>query len=176
MFTKNIDTTDRQGMINFLTRHPRYYTMNSWNRSTSYANNVKLYNLDIPDEYKDKAYDLLSTDIFDEFTPLFHEFTAAYGYAVGFNGRSSGYIVLYDTNYNHETDTLAVCPGKNIDQYEDFNDWDLDELKDRVALVTAFDKLCDACRDIFIKACEECEIEEITIYEPKTIKRLKLPE
>lgn len=55
-FAKEVDTTDRKAMADFLTNHFRYDTMNSWNESTSYANNVKIYNLGIEDkEVLDKA-------------------------------------------------------------------------------------------------------------------------
>lgn len=35
----------KKEMIEFLKNHKRYWTMNSWNGSSSYANNVKIYNL-----------------------------------------------------------------------------------------------------------------------------------
>lgn len=37
--------------------------MNSWNRSTSYANDVKVPNLDIPSELQDLAYDVASGEV-----------------------------------------------------------------------------------------------------------------
>ena len=46
-FNQKVDLRNRKEMINFLTTHFRYYTNNSWNLSTSYANNVKIYNLDL---------------------------------------------------------------------------------------------------------------------------------
>ena len=35
----------REEMISSLEKHFRYFTMNSWNRSTSYARNVKIRSL-----------------------------------------------------------------------------------------------------------------------------------
>ena len=61
MFTRNV-ADNRVSMINFLTKHFRYYTSNPWNRSTSYANNVKLQNLEIPDELREKAYDFIGLE------------------------------------------------------------------------------------------------------------------
>lgn len=52
MFFKEVDLTDRKAMIFFLANHFRYYTINPWNRLTSYANNVKLQNLEIPNHCK----------------------------------------------------------------------------------------------------------------------------
>ena len=173
MFYKKVNTKNRKEMIDFLLHHFRYYTMNPWNLSTSYANNVKIYNLDIPTEYQDKAYELLEiSETFDAFSELFNEFTAKTGYTVGFNGRSSGYLVLYDTEYNLETDTLVTYPGRNIDQYEDFEDWSLEDLQERVQLVTEFDQLCDDCRETFIKILKEYNIVEDIEYKPVHIKRL----
>ncbi len=58
MFYHKVNKRSRPTMTLFLTRHFRYNTMNSWNRSTSYANNVKVQNLDIPDRLRDLAYDI----------------------------------------------------------------------------------------------------------------------
>ena len=59
MFYKDVDYANRESMLEFLNKHFRYYTMNSWNRSTSYANCVKLHALEIPEHLKDKAYEFL---------------------------------------------------------------------------------------------------------------------
>ena len=48
MFYKEVNVKNRGEMIAFLKNHFRYHTMNSWNRSTSYTNNIKLYNIDKP--------------------------------------------------------------------------------------------------------------------------------
>ena len=50
MFYKEIDKRYRETMISFLKKHFRYNTMNSWNRSTSYANNIKLHQIDKPED------------------------------------------------------------------------------------------------------------------------------
>ncbi len=50
MFCKEVDKRYRKAKIAFLKKHFRYHTMNSWNRSTSYANCIKLYNIDKPDD------------------------------------------------------------------------------------------------------------------------------
>jgi len=91
----------KKAMIAFLAEHFRYDTMNSCNRATSYARNVKLNRLTFPsNEVRDRAYDLLQVD--DTFdvcgvNELIREFDAAHGYEwqIGFNGRSGGYMVLY---------------------------------------------------------------------------------
>lgn len=45
----------RKEMVNYLKNHFRYNTANSWNQSTSYARNVKVYNLDLPKDLLDRA-------------------------------------------------------------------------------------------------------------------------
>lgn len=77
----------------------KYYTMNSWNRETAPAYNIKLYNIGLNNEEQNKlldfmqyenAYDLLNEAILD-----FNEENSAAGFEAGINGRSGGYLVLY---------------------------------------------------------------------------------
>lgn len=183
-FAKEVDTTDRKAMADFLTNHFRYYTMNSWNASTSYANNVKIYNLGIKDkEVLDKAWDIVCSDIdryemYDNFRQIIDEFRESEGYDIGFNGRSEGYIVMYAMEYDVSRKAMAVYPGRSIDQYEDFYDeesWSMEELKDRCELVCTFDRTCDRIREEFLYWCIKGVIveEDHTIIE--TVRRLTLP-
>lgn len=98
-FSKNVDLRNREEMVKFLTSHFRYHTMNSWNNATSYAHNVKLYNLGLTEEQLDKAYEMLETDeLYDlAFAPDITIWNRRHNYEwqVGFNGRSDGYLVLY---------------------------------------------------------------------------------
>jgi len=89
-------------MIAFLKGHPRYHTLNSWNRSHSYARNIKLQYLTFPaQETENTAYDLLSSDtdwwLTSGIHELFQAFARRYNYSwqVCANGRSGGYLVLY---------------------------------------------------------------------------------
>jgi len=87
----------REEMIAFLRGHFRYYTMNSWNRSTSYARRVKIHNLGLTREQESRAYDLIYVgDTFLEINERIREFSEDndYNYQACFNGRTSGYIVL----------------------------------------------------------------------------------
>ena len=91
----------KKEMIKFLKNHERYWTMNSWNGSSSYANNVKIYNLGMDHDLEMKAYDLLAEEGFNDLLAsdyefLIERFEEETGYTIGFNGRSSGYLVLYD--------------------------------------------------------------------------------
>lgn len=174
MFAKDIDKRSREKMISFLRNHFRYYTMNSWNLLTSYANNVKINNLQLPNDLANKAYDFLCAECDDynfDIRDRISEFMEETGYSAGFNGRSDGYIVLYDTK--RENDRLYTIVN-SIDDNDDFEDWSLDELRERTKLVEAFDKLCDDIRDIFIYYVENAQIETVTTMQPvkKTIAKI----
>ena len=98
----------------------RYYTMNSWNNSTSLAYNLKIYNV-IDRELQNACYDLLDVDYFyeDYINPLIHEFDRKYDFEwqAGFNGRSGGYLVLYTGGINE--DGRVFCkPGRGIEENE----------------------------------------------------------
>ena len=174
----DIPKTNRDALIHYLKNHTRYYTMNSWNRATSYANNVKLYNLDLDDDAYEKASAFLFTDEIDtseyqmEQEQLIRDFREETNYDITFNGRSGGYLVLLDTEYNSNTNTLQVYPGRSIDADEDFEDWNTDDLYNRYILVNRFDKLCDDLRDLLLDYTTNGTIKETTYYVPKTIRQL----
>jgi hypothetical protein len=75
------------------------------------------------------------------------------GYRVGFNGRSGGYLVLYDK----ESCRSAIPSNLDYETYDDYKadmrDWygsvkaNRDELVEFVRLVQAFDRLCDEIRE-----------------------------
>ena len=163
MFYKTgIDISNVKSMWEFLHDHFTYYTMNSWNRSESIANNVKLYNLKLEgdwaiamkylfDDSDSGALQLLIDDEIREF-----EESNPY-YRVFFNGRSGGYLVLGSTDNNGSV--LPSCVA-DYDTYEDFkediksgwNNYNVSdfsrELRDTVKIVREFDKLCDRLRDL----------------------------
>lgn len=161
-FEKEIDFRSRKSMTDFLRNHFRYYTANSWNRLTSYANKVKLYDLDLPEEIRDKAYDFWGAE-HDEFNwdvdDMIDEFKMQTGYDAGFNGRSSGYLVLYDTERGKDNKLYPICAS--IDSDGDYEHWSLDELKGRAKLVQQFDRLCDEIRELFIYYVSNSVIKQI---------------
>ena len=155
MFYKaGVDITSDKQMFNFLKNHFEYYTCNSWNGLRSVANNVKLYNLDLPGDWC-VALSLLEADDYDYINMLIKDWEREHpGYSVGFNGRSGGYLVLYNRgNARHVLpDEITDC-----DTYEDYKQYCYDYigtvkanrrvLIDYVTLVRDFDKLCDELRD-----------------------------
>lgn len=97
-FCKAVDTRSRLKMQEFLKEHFRYNTMNGWNISTSYACNMKIYNLDVPEKVKSKLYEMLDCqEVYDRIRDLIENFNSTHGFRwqAAFNGRSDGYIVLY---------------------------------------------------------------------------------
>lgn len=242
--------------------------MNSWNNGISYANNMKIYNLDLPD----MAYELLNVqEVWDGINCLIQDWGRENNYLwqAGFNGRSGGYLVLYQggtkesqhksycpycgqRNFKlvppedptpeekirlmaHEkpwtarviydqfleqinslgfseetainilqnekaaiksgkefskTNKCGVCgnprinfskppievftyPGKSIDQYEDFEDWLIEDLRNRVKLVQSFDQLCDDIVEAVKDICDSYQVVEEEICVPKKIKVLQ---
>ena len=99
MYNKQIDKRYRQTMVKFLKKHFRYNTMNSWNKSTSYANNIKLHNVDKPDDVDNDAWweILWTTDWQNQLSDLLENFGRRHEWQwqAGINGRSGGYVVLY---------------------------------------------------------------------------------
>ncbi|WP_036242618.1 hypothetical protein [Methylobacter luteus] len=111
-FAKKVDRRSRSAMVDFLRTHYRYDTLNSWNRSTSYAQCIKIHRLGLTSEQSDKAYDLLETDFWDEIRWPIDEFTDSQGgcYTIGTNGRSGGYLVLHEPR-RELTGHLSYCPS-----------------------------------------------------------------
>lgn len=208
-FFKKVDLRSRKDMVFFLSNHFRYHTMNSWNRSTSYANNMKIYNLGLPDV----AYDLLQIEeSFDEIRFLIEDWEREqnYNWQVGFNGRSGGYLVLYqgglepsgyksyctscgqfNCNTSEKSNRCGRCGkdtrvdfkkthkrkvtyiGRSTDHNTDFEDWDMDSLRERVKLVQSFDKLCDDIVDAARNLCDNYKVVEEEILVPKKVKVLQ---
>lgn len=175
----------------FLKDHFTYYTLNSWNLMKSIANNVKMYNLQLDGSYW-VARDLMIADDYYALNSLIRNWQNKHpGYVVGFNGRSDGYLVLYnEKNYN------SVLPDwvTDYDNYEDFKQYAKDyygSLKEMlptiieyVDLVQDFDKLCDKLRDYVndlslidmeAKATEELE-RVVEVFNDSMQKDLELLE
>lgn len=210
-FYQKVNLKSKEKMIKFLENHFRYDTMNNWNRSTSYANKMKVYNV-IPQKYQNKVFKLMETEEFyDDINILIHDFEIKHNYIwqAGFNGRSSGYLVLYkggrklsdhksyckecgQKNYTTVEETGNICgkcgkktrinktfydtfsyPGKGIDEDVDFQEWEIEELQEKVKLIQEFDKLCDNIVSVVINMAENYEVKEEEYTVIKTRKVLK---
>ncbi|HML73173.1 MAG TPA: hypothetical protein PKB02_01630 [Anaerohalosphaeraceae bacterium] len=216
MFYKEVNLKKRGEMIEFLKKHLRYHSMNSWNRSTSYANNIKLHNVDKPDDIdSDTWWEMYKITTWQEkLSDLLEEFGRNHNWLwqAGINGRSGGYVVLYQggikpsgyksycthcgqknyqavpegqkgacgrcgakerINFKQTHMQVFTWPGKDVDMGEDFHNWGLFELKERVELVQELDRLCDSIVETFVDTCRSYRIVEEEIFVPKTIKMLE---
>lgn len=212
-FYEKVDMRSREAIIQYLENHFRYNTMNSWNRSTSYANCMKVHRLDLPEDIMDKAFEMLDcSEIYDVFGRLLRDWADAqsWEWQVGFNGRSGGYLVLYHGGLDWKNARTAKCnhcgkltwhnqdtpctsdwcdgilqvlekpkpqifsqPGKSVDQDEDFNEWDVESLRERVKLVQEFDRLCDQVVDEFVYFVKNYDVVDKDILMPKSIRTLE---
>ena len=62
--------------------------------------------------------------------------------------------------------------GQDVDQGENFSDWSIYDLQERVKLIQHFDKLTDEIVALAYNLVENCVIEEETYYIPHTRKVL----
>jgi hypothetical protein len=169
MFYKTgVDITNDKQMFNFLKNHFEYYTMNSWNRARSVANNVKLYNLGLSGDWC-VAYNMLANGEYDTISDMLKLWADLHPqFEVNFNGRSGGYLVLcnHDNNYNILPEEIVCC-----DDYDDYKCWCRDvfgsvranreNLVYYTKLVQDFDRLCDQLRDF----CDELSKQTFEIVE-----------
>lgn len=209
IFSEPVDLRSRQEMTDYLRNHFRYSTMNSWNQATSYACNLKIYRLGLNAEVESKLYDMLDTQEFyfarRELMNLFDE-QHQYRWQVGFNGRSGGYLVLYEggikptghlsyctccgqRNYRSVKDTNNICgacgqaarvdykvppkqpftyPGRGIDMDDDYEEWSISDLRDRVRLVQELDSLADDLVSQAIQMANQYEVVEEEYLVPQT--------
>ncbi len=56
MYYRQVNERCRKALIVFLKQHFRYHTMNSWNQSTSYANCIKLHQVDKPSDIDEDTW------------------------------------------------------------------------------------------------------------------------
>lgn len=116
----------RVAMIAYLGNHFRYDTMNSWNRGTSFARNIKVNRLTFPDhETCLRAFNLLSVEeAYGEFDEILREFVLRHEYAwqIGRNGRSGGYLVLYSGG-RKDTGYKSYCPSCGQRNYKKVPSW-----------------------------------------------------
>lgn len=127
VFFRPVDKRSRVQMTAYLAGHFRYHTMNSWNRSTSYACNMKLYEFDLDRETENKLWDLIQVpEFYDRLHELIEDFGRRHNYLwqAGWNGRGGGYLVLYQggtrpsgyrsycTRCDQKNDTSVAETGK----------------------------------------------------------------
>ena len=176
MFYKTgIDITNERQMFDFLKGHFEYPTMNSWNLLYSIANKVKLHSLELSGDWY-VALSLLENGEYDTISCMIHDWMTEHtGYEVYFNGRSGGYLILKDRDYNGNLLPESILDSET---YEDYKEWcrenygsvraNRDELVRFTKLVQDFDKLCDELRDY----CDELSNLKFEVIEmEKSVER-----
>ena len=168
MFYKKVNKNNTKEMFNFINNHFTYYTMNSWNKLESIANNVKLYNLNLGGNWCNALDELFSgecSSLVDEINYQIERWEKDHpGYSLGFNGRSSGYLVMYNKEKDGRVNMRTILPRILLQQdYENFKEdckyyyggvkYYKDELKEYTELIQDFDKLCDDLRDVVQAYC-----------------------
>ncbi len=182
MFYKSgVDITNDRQMFEFLKNHFEYYTANSWNRRMSIANNVKLHRLNLSGNWS-VAYSLLANGEYETINCMIADWRREHPmYEVFFNGRSGGYLVLYDNETGEHVLPESILES---DTYVDYKEYcreyygsvkaNRNELVFFTKLVQDFDKLCDVlrayCDELSNLAFEVVEMEKSverfnTIYE-----------
>ncbi len=123
-FYKKVDKRSREQMVDYLSTHFRYNTMNSWNLSESWANNMKVHRC-IPSVFQANVFEMMETDEFyEEINWLLSDYSENNNHTLqaGFNGRSGGYLVMYEGKV--EWKTLFTFEGSNKESdYEDGYGW-----------------------------------------------------
>ncbi len=164
MFYKSVNKNSNKEMFYFLKEHYKYWTLNSWNKLDSIANNVKIYNLGLDW----KILELLELDNYFTINANIEDWEIEHkGYKVGFNGRSCGYLVLY--NEDNSKSVLDYYVDSN-DTYEEFKK-DIQnnygalkyyhaDLIRQVELVQEFDRLCDDLLEECKYMLEHCKVVE----------------
>jgi hypothetical protein len=174
-FRQELDMNDMAALREFLVEHPRYHTMHSWNRSTAYAQCVKLHWLPLTREQEMKASAIIEcSEFWERVKELQDDFAAEHKFEwqTGFNGKSGGYIVLYRGGM--KDGRPFTWPGRSVDMEPDmdFYGWDLEDFQIRAEFVLEFDKLCDVILSELLYYVENYDVKDEVVSVPKTVKRL----
>ena len=76
-------------------------------------------------------------------------------------------------NYQVPPMEYGTYPGRSTDMGEDFEDWDIYSLRERVKLVQDFDRFCDDILSEVKNILDNFEVDEDIVYVPQTVKRLR---
>lgn len=188
--TKGIKTL--KDKYEYINKHFTYFTMNSWNRTTSIANNVKAYNLPLSREQKNKLFEILadenlSMDFYAEINNTIKEYEAKEkaeynNINVYFNGRSGGYLVLTPAHSNQNIINEMITDFNNYDEaLQELKDCGSThkeaqaELKEAILndfeVVKRFDIFCDDLLNQTIYILDNAKIE-INEYYKKEVQKI----
>jgi hypothetical protein len=180
-------TMTKAQMIKFITGFEKYPTMNSWNHSNGYSYNVKIHNLPLTKDEREAAYTMLNTDEFyeniNEVVDEWGNEMKKYGthsnpvdkrdvkeeepnFTAGFNGRSSGHLVLYRWNGHNYAGS-----GWSYDE-DEFKEMSIDEVKYIYDILKEFEALYNQLIGCVKSLVRDYKVEDETYTIEKTRKVL----
>lgn len=192
-FNKTNKNMSLRQKFDYIHKHFYYYTMNSWNRSKSLANNVKIYNLPLTTEQKNKFFDLycdenLIDELYFHINGILEDFASENEFDISFNGRSGGYLVAYNKkNYNNVIDEDLIdfeSYDEAIKYYRENYGWSYRdcraELKSIIErnfeICVLFDDCCDDVLNELKYLLDNARVEEEEVVVSKKIKVLHIGE
>lgn len=168
--------------LQYLDKHFKYWTINPWNRSESFAFNIKVYNI-IPKDLQNKAYDLLSVDdpafweyVKTEIDGILKEFCGE-DYTSFINGRSGGYLILdkegdssyFSNRINDFSDILGLYELGHISEYQRAIEDYRYSINKTYQVVKNFDTACGYIKRFFINLVKNAQIEDVEVVSTQKI-------
>jgi hypothetical protein len=68
---------------------------------------------------------------------------------------------------------VITWPGKGVDEHEDWSEWSMGDLRERVRLVQDFDRTCDEAVATFVRFCDAYRVVEKTVSVPTQVRVLE---
>ena len=192
-FNKTNKNMSLRQKFDYIHNHFYYYTMNSWNETKSLANNVKIYNLPLTKEQKDKFFELycdenLIDEMYFHINTILEDFALENEFEIAFNGRSGGYLVAYNKNNNSNVIDEDLIDFESYDEvikyYKEYYSWSFRdcqaELKSKIErnfeICVLFDDCCDDVLNELKYLLDNARVEEEEIAISKKVKVLYVRE
>lgn len=197
-FNKTNKNMSLRQKFEYIHNHFYYYTMNSWNKSKSLANNVKIYNLPLTTEQKNKFFDLycdesLIDELYFHINGILEDFASENEFEIAFNGRSGGYLVAYNKRNNGfvcresviDEDCIDNCSYEAmIEYFMEFKGWSFRDsqaeaksiIERNFAICVLFDDCCDDVLNELKYLLDNARVEEEEIVVSKKVKVLHIGE
>lgn len=192
-FNKTTKNMTLRQKFDYIHKHYYYYTMNSWNGTQSLANNVKIYNLPLTTEQKDKFFDLycdenLIDELYFHINLILEDFSLENEFEIAFNGRSGGYLVAYNKNNSCNVIDEDLIDFESYDEairyYKENYSWSYREIQAELksiiernfAVCVDFDDCCDDVLNELKYLLDNARVEEEEIVVSKKVKVLHIGE
>ena len=192
-FNKTNKNMSLRQKFDYIHNHYYYFTLNSWNGLKSLANNVKIYNLPLTTEQKDKFFELycnenLIDEIYFHINTILEDFALENEFEIAFNGRSGGYLVAYNKNNSCNVIDEDLIDFESYDEaikyYKEYYGWSFRdcqaELKSIIErnfeICVLFDGCCDDVLNELKYLLDNARVEEEEITVSKKVKVLRVGE